>query len=470
MSEAEVDFLRGAFDWQYFVERIYGFGKLGEFQKEVFRTFEEKDRVVVVAPREHGKTEMVIAYVLWKVTYNEGLEIAVVSSSLEQSMALIDRIKDRITGNPYLQFLKPVKENEFVDMELEEHEEKWSARIISTTTKCKIYSKPFNSSMRGMHVDILILDDILRDDKVTEDRARYLFFNVFSNAIKNREGSKIFVIGTPITETDLFATLKENPEYTYLYYQAVITNKEGNWLRPLLPELYTLEYLRKKKRELSSEIGAWEREWMCMPVGEETSIFPFSLLKKAVDKNIKKRHPDPEHYTYFCGVDIALSKSKRADYTAFTILARNIETREVEVAEIYYRKGMTEKTILNKAKEFHKKYNFVALMIERKSISIGICDAMAEDPELASIVKFWNPSKASKEEAIGKLVSAFENEIIKIPEDEEFMRQFNSFKRTKKGNKYVLESVREHDDLVISTALAYLCSEKYNYKVELIII
>jgi len=465
-----VDFIRGSYDPVYFIEEIYGFGKLGEFQKEILEAFENEDRVVVVAPREHGKTELVIAYVLWKVTYNKGLEIMVVSSSLEQSMRFIDKVKDRIVENEHLRFLKPEKENEFLEMELEEHQEKWSARIISTTTKCKIISKPFNSSARGEHVDILIMDDILRDEKVTEEQAKYLFFNVFANAIKNREGSKIFVIGTPMSETDLFATLKENPMYKYLYYQAVITDENGNWVRPLLPELYTLDYLRKKKLELSSQLGAWEREWMCIPVGEETSIFPFSLLKSCIDDKIYDRHPNREKYVYFAGVDIALAESKHADYTAIVVVGRDVETRELDVAFVFWKKGMKEREIIEKLKELNRIYNFTAIVVERKGISIGLVDSMMEDVEIGGLVKAWNPTKASKEEAIGKLVSLMENGVIHIPNEEEFLLELNSFKRVKKRDKFVLESVKAHDDLVIAFALAVHATERYNYKVDVIFI
>ena len=53
---------------------------LYDYQRRLFKTYNENNRIIVLAPRQSGKSVFTIAYLLWYATFNELKNIVLVAN------------------------------------------------------------------------------------------------------------------------------------------------------------------------------------------------------------------------------------------------------------------------------------------------------------------------------------------------------------------------------------------------------
>ena len=68
---------------------------------------ERHDRVVILAPLEHGKTTLMLAYVLWRLGLDPNVRIALVHATHGQALRPMAAIKEHIQENPRLREIFP---------------------------------------------------------------------------------------------------------------------------------------------------------------------------------------------------------------------------------------------------------------------------------------------------------------------------------------------------------------------------
>jgi len=442
-------FLRACFDFEYFCKEYLGL-ILADFHKKIAKAFMEHDRVLVVCPRQHGKTEIAIAYALWYVVKNKNKNIAIVSSSERQSKKVLERIKTYIDGVEELRFLNPSR----IEIDyFESWQKTWNKLEIYTSTKCRIYCSPFNSSIRGSSLDIVICDDILRDDvlkNMSEEAAIQLFREAVTPTVSARHG-KIFVIGTPQTYTDLLSDLeKPTRGYHVIKFKAVIFDEKGNWKKPLWDSVFTLERLKR----IRDEIGglSFSKEYLINPVTSDISLFSPNIVEQCVSDDIRRFNALP-NCQYFMGVDVAMSKDPKADFTVFTVIEEN-EVGIMKVVHIERHQGLGPKEHIEKAKELNRVFKFACILWEDRGLSKGIVIEAKKDDEIGLISEGFITSRQRKEEILSKLEAAFSRRILFIPDDDQLRRELYSFRTVKRNGRIVLEGVGEHDDMVMSLAIA----------------
>ena len=116
-----------------FAEVVIGL-ELADYHLEWFDLIRKYNRVNIIAPRGHGKTEFFgVAYPLWVSLFNKGKQCMIISKSLDQSTAIIQRIKDRMNENELLKHLIPEKTMDTT----------WRRTELVTTTNCRILCKPY---------------------------------------------------------------------------------------------------------------------------------------------------------------------------------------------------------------------------------------------------------------------------------------------------------------------------------------
>ena len=148
--------LRCRTDFKFWCERVIQTPENHEkgliikpFHLEWFRAFYKKERSCIIAPRGSGKTEILgVAFSLWIAFFNQFQEFLIISRTMEQSTKLLERIKLTIQENELLRKLVPKK-----------FELAWSKTEINTSTRCKIFCKPYTEAVRGVHVDYVLLDE-----------------------------------------------------------------------------------------------------------------------------------------------------------------------------------------------------------------------------------------------------------------------------------------------------------------------
>jgi len=400
--------------------------------------------------RQHGKTTLAVSYILWKALHNSNLDILVVSSALSQSTKFLERVKEGIIDNELLIQLKPSQDT-LLGRNSGLMDYKWSAGEIWTVNRVKVFVRPFGSSIRGLSPHIVICDDILRNDEgnnsLTEDRTVELFNSDIMPTVNTTRG-KVLVIGTPISFTDLLSRLNESTGFATATFPAVITNKKGEWVKPLWESRFTLEDWEMERKRVGSY--SFSKEYMCKPLSSEDSFFREEILKKQLKSKYKAKRKEDAHY--FLGVDVALSKSTKADYTVYTVL----EMDDDGFLWLVYKEraqGKSIDDIISDLERLNAKWKFTHGLIEDNSISYGLVQKVIENRNLMCMAGF-NTNKTSKERILTQLQAAFERGELFIPEDESLLEELAAFGIKKVRGKETLEGLGQHDDQVMSLAIA----------------
>lgn len=233
------------------------FGKflVGDHHLEWDELIAKHKRICILAARDHGKTYfMDFAYPIWKIITQPRGSGFIFSSTQEQAERILTDIRTEIETNPKLQYLIP------------KFKDKWGSRHIRCSNGHRIYARGFGTRVRGAHPNWIVVDDSLNDETAYSELVRNKQKDYFYTAITNMivPSGQIIVIGTPFHAADLYADLKENPEYHFSSYPAETSpGKPGN--TALWEDRYDLDYLAKRKAEIGSI--RYTREFLCCKPG-----------------------------------------------------------------------------------------------------------------------------------------------------------------------------------------------------------
>ena len=95
-EEENMFLMRIATDFKYWAERVCGLEIL-PFHMEWFYAMQNNKRIAITAPTGFGKTQIVIAYILWRCWSQKNKDFLIVSIAIHQSVKILDRIM-RIIG------------------------------------------------------------------------------------------------------------------------------------------------------------------------------------------------------------------------------------------------------------------------------------------------------------------------------------------------------------------------------------
>ena len=333
----------------------------------------------------------------------------------------------------------------------------------------RIYSVPIGT--RGLHGDLLILDDVMKDDAgisaTNLSKVKRLFWNASSPMINARNGRMLF-IGTPICYNDLFFDLFELSEqgtgWQFHRYPAMYEDDDGD-VHSSFPEVYPLDKLEEIKARTPS--WSWEQEYMLNPVSGEDSMFPLSLINSAIDLPYADLTPEEEPYKeYFLGCDFAMSTSSTADYSAFCVVSKAPD-RPIKIEYIWHERGVPESDQIAKIKEICRVYNISHGLVERKGITYSMGNKLVQDPELATILENWNPTNEEKQKILGNVNLLLQHKMLSIPSDVQhtdlLIKELQTFGIVNIDGTQRYRALSGHDDLVIGVALAVAASGGWVY-------
>ena len=425
----------------------------------------------VMAARQCGKTTTLSDFVAWicwitdkdnpmviKSPHNEvetsKLKIAYISHNLPQSTSVLSSIKETIMSTPLLQ--NSLFETEHLDR-------RWGSTQVKTKNGHEIYCLPFGSRIRGRALNFCILDDVLQDAETNVGKAKDAFWSAIYPAVGGEKG-KILAFGTPMSYDDLLYDLADESkasEFACFDYPAVICDEQGEWLRPQFSELYTLDELKAKRDIMPPHV--WSREYLLKPVSSGTAFFDYDWIQKACDLKIKT-----EPIAYYCGVDVAMSTAKDADYSVFTVIAEHPE-KKYEVMEQVRKQGLRDEGIIDIILRLDKTYAFRRICIEQVGLSYGIVRELTESPHLT--VKgenIPNPIKSrcygyktggtSSNQSRDKLLSTIQLVLrdgnLAIPKMPKMVYELRGFSVRVDNGVEKVRSALKHDDTVFSLGFA----------------
>jgi len=262
----------------------------------------------------------------------------------------------------------------------------------------------------------------------------------------------LILVGTPQRYDDLLMDIMQNPSYTRKKYQAVLDWDEK---KVLWPEYYSWETLMQRREEIGSL--AFDQEFMCEPVDESSSLFPYSLISQGFDSEATLISEYKGPWKVYIGCDLAISASTGADYTVFMTIAVD-EFGNRHILDIFRAKGLSYKAQVQKIIELARRYNPRLILVESNQFQKIIADMLKEYTDLPVREYVTGRKKTDLTEGVPSLRVLFENKKVKIPRGDKrsidatevFVRELNAF-GFREGK---LEGIGEHDDTVMAFWIA----------------
>ena len=455
-----------------FWDRVMSIDYIGEeetydLQTEKFSNFIANDIIT------HNSTIMSIAYPLW-VCYKaeKPMYVIIVSMNQDESRRILGVIRNTIEQyNDFLNFVLVKDSADEIQIQFKD-----------TKTYSTICCIPIGT--RGRHGDILISDDILKDEygetAQNMEKVKRIWWNSHAPMINAKKGI-ILYLGTPISDNDMFDDIQKiirketeatgDSSWRYLEYPAL--KEDGT---PQFPEYYTIEELNRIRSSVPDWV--WEQEYMLHTYGGSQSIFKISDLENASRLPYKEVNDSNKKFqSFYMGCDIALSGASSADYSAFVVVSKSPDN-PIKVEYIWHERGVSEKDQIDEIKNLKRIYDITLGRIEKKGISESMANCVLTDPELASVMEDWNPTNEEKAKIIGNLQLLIKHNMLYIPDTvphySELISELMSFTLVNKNGNQTFKASTGHDDLVIGLALAvsaaggWVYEERPIYKLQLI--
>ncbi len=293
---------------QYYLPHIFS-RPFAPFQLEIIEYLSnpEMKRVVIAAPRQHGKTSLVyVGYILWAALFKKHLYMVTIGASEERAKEALENILMELEENPRIA-------EDFG----EDIARRTRADRIELTNGVLIISKGAGQRLRGLlrggrRPDLILLDDIESEEhaysKSLRDKLKRWFYRAVMGLSKD---AKVFVIGTIIHYDSLLNELLEKGKQLGWFARKYRAIEDG---KPLHPYLWTIEELEKKKKEIGSM--AFASEYMNEPLSDEDRMFREEWIQ------YYEPHEVGNLKIKVMAIDPATGKS-RGDYSAIVVVGKD---------------------------------------------------------------------------------------------------------------------------------------------------
>jgi hypothetical protein len=435
----------------------------------------DERRLVLRAPRSHGKTTLLLAYIAWRC-WRHGrnssgvrtdtdigtFEATLFSATRDQALEVMARFRDLLLANETL----------FADLLPEttgaaKLQTRWSSAEVRLRNQARLRIRAYRTSVRGMHPDLLLLDDVLSDENSLSSEQRERTLGFFMGTLLPMNPKQIIVIGTAIHQDDLLARLGRGmgmaPERrrTRLGFRAetyrALDEATGDTLWPERFPAADLLALR------DTDPLMFSREYQNEPRDDGASLFPFALTQRAIDAGaslvLGSGHPRGDGEVVVMGIDVARSAAARADFTVVMVVAWSLATGARRVLDIRREKGLDFDAQVELICDLMVRHRVTAGFVEDNGLQQWLVDALARRPETRERVlgHHTGTNKGRLQDGIPRLVLAFKAGGWIVPSGDAVSLRMARQLQTELGafgyhdGRYA--GVGEHDDMVIAAWL-----------------
>jgi hypothetical protein len=202
--------------------------------------------VCIVAARNHSKTLFAsFSIPIWKMASKAYSKGVVITATRVQAHRMMHVVKDELVTNSKFQWMSPSF-----------HSDIYGSYILcsngSRTYFLGLGDELQKDGYHELEAEWVVVDDGLNDETQYSEMVRQQDIDFFNNHIDTCK--QVLVVGTTIHPCDLYATLREEKRYYYEEFPAIHEVA-------LFPERYSLEDLKKFKKELGNDL--YNREFLC---------------------------------------------------------------------------------------------------------------------------------------------------------------------------------------------------------------
>ncbi len=287
------------------------------FQHEMLGLTEDEDvkRLVILAFRGSAKSTIVsLSYVLWSILGKPQKKfVLLLGQTQPQARQHLKNIKDELERNPLLRRdLGP----------FEEREDEWnSSSLVIPKYGARITAVSCDTSMRGIRhgphrPQLIVCDDLENLDSVrTRESRERLYQWVMGEVIPaGTKDTKAVFIGNLLHEDSLLmrlkTTIEEGKESSSIFRHYPLLDATDRCIWP--GKFPTTADVERERKRVGDEI-AWYREYLLRIVPTVDQVIRQEWIR-FYDKAPDESHPQFQFVA--SGVDLAISQSESADYTA----------------------------------------------------------------------------------------------------------------------------------------------------------
>jgi predicted phage terminase large subunit-like protein len=286
------------------------------FQRQIFNLCQDGNikATAITAFRGSGKSTIAsLSYPIWAMIRQSKKFIVILSQNQSQCELILANIRSELEKNELLMA-------DFGPFRQVAVSSKWSAETLYVESyDCMITCVSSGSSIRGIRhkqhrPDLIIADDVEDISSTKSKESRDKTFNWFTGEVipTGDSDTKIIVIGNKLHEDCLMMRLKnaiEDKTFSATYMEFPLVDCQG---KCIWPEKFSSAYdIESLKVSVVSELS-WQREYLLKIVPQDDAV----ILREWIQyyDNLPE---DSSKLSYIAtGVDLAISTSSKADYTA----------------------------------------------------------------------------------------------------------------------------------------------------------
>jgi len=415
------------------------------FHQEWIELIDKNPNVALLAPRSHGKTTILVGYILWRIVTNPNIRILIVTINQDKANEIMTLIQKNLEFNDKLiEVFGPQKG--YSDWS------KSTLRVLNAKVSTKeptLQVLGVTSSMVGGHYDLIILDDVTdQKNSRTDHRRRELTRWLESTLMPMLEPSgKIVSIGTKWHQSDIHSYFQNLDKYETRVYQAIIEepDDDGKGGKVLWPERYSFE----KLNEIRNTYGnvAFMMQYQNEYISDAESPIKFEWVQNAVDGYPGKIMPP---YFAYIGVDLA-SAGEESDYFTISVV---LEKDGIYYVVDGYRGHITLSKQFEIIYNYYSKWEPVRIGIEQAAQQKSIIENLIEKYPSLPIVPIKSSIVSDRMSRVMRLSVLFETERIMLnPNLGIWVDELISFPRgshddTIDSISFAIQSTQELDDTI----------------------
>jgi len=439
---------------------------------------EAESRLVLLAPRAHGKSTVGIVEILWRF-YRHSREpdgrlrsgplgtfqAVLFSATHDQARVHLDRVRRIIEANP--EIFGSVAAQPPVVGGLGARASMSRVRLMSGA---ELLVRAFGTSIRGLHPNLLLLDDVVSDRNSGSQRGRDEMWRHFAGTILPMHAERILILGTAVHQNDLLLRLRPGRTgrssagpadgsraktfgFAWRSYRAIDhATQTSLWpARHPYAKLVAIE---------AEEPVIFAREYQNDPRDDATSLFPHDLTQPAVDAGadltfVPNYRPRADEFI-LAGVDLARSEAIGADWTVAIVIAYQPVTGLRQVLTVRRERGLTFDRQIALLTELAESYQVGLGVIEQNGFQHWALDALkVQDVPNVYVGHTTGREKSSLSEGVPALKLPILHKRWVMPSGDPESRRLAKLWQAElsafgwRGGR--LGGIGEHDDLVMAT-------------------
>jgi len=442
-----------------FMEYCFVDGNTGEsFKQQWFHddwsaAMDTEARLVIVAPRDHGKTSQIVGRAIWELGRNPNLRIKIACASDGKAKERLFEIVQNLMYNRRVQEVFPGL--------LPDEEAAWNVHKIHVKRSARhrdasIEALGITSTATGGRCDLLIADDVV-------DRRNALAFPALREQIKLawladwtnllEPDSRVFCICTLWHKDDLNHMLMANKAYRTLFY-AIPDDFGSMW-----PEKWPEAALRARHEEIKSV--EFNRGFRNQAVDLESAMVRQDWITYADLAEEPAFTERLDELQFFTSYDTAGTPTggREQDYTACAVVAVDTAERKVYVVDAWHARLSVKRQA---AAVWNAQQRYLPFRILIEKVGQASLDewVLNDHPELRPIVEVTKPrvSKAIRLLGVTPLLEGGQVVFAKHldPDDEEWDPSRGSL-----VHELVDFPFGKHDDMVDAFSQALHACRRY---------